>query len=112
MLWYISLAALITLSIAVFAIQNSQQVTLKFLHWDLPSFPLVLLILFSAATGMLVTLLFSVTKQLRMTIQVKDLQARIKKLEKQLSAQPTKDSTEHCPASDSQQPESVKSDKL
>ena len=106
MLWYISLAALITLSIAVFAIQNSQQVTLKFLLWDLPSFPLVLLILFSAATGMLVTLLFSVTKQLRMTIQVKDLQSRIKKLEKQLSAQPTKDSTEQCPASDNRQPES------
>ena len=96
MLWHISLAALLTLSVAVFAIQNSQQVTLKFLHWDLPSFPLVLLIMFSAVTGVLITLLFSVTKQLRMTIQVRDLQSRIKKLEKQAHELPVKDTPEHC----------------
>ncbi|MFZ5648811.1 MAG: LapA family protein [Bacillota bacterium] len=88
MQWYIAVAALITLAVSIFAIQNSQQVTLRFLAWDLPSFPLVLLILFSAATGVLITLLFSVAKQLRLTMQIREMQARIKKLEKQISTQP------------------------
>lgn len=87
MQWYLVLALAFIFSIAVFAIQNSQQVALKFLAWELPSFPLVMLILFSAATGALSALLFGVAKQLRLTLQVRDLQARIKQLEKKLSGQ-------------------------
>lgn len=88
MQWYVAVAALITLAVSVFAIQNSQQVALKFLTWELPSFPLVLLIFFSAVTGVLITLLFNVAKQLRLSMQIRDLQSRIKKMEKELSARP------------------------
>ncbi|MFZ5649978.1 MAG: LapA family protein [Bacillota bacterium] len=88
MQWYVAVAALITLAVSVFAIQNSQQVTLKFLTWELPSFPLVLLIFFSAITGVLITLLFSVAKQLRLAMQIRDLQSRIKKMEKDATARP------------------------
>lgn len=86
MQWYVAVAAVITLAVSVFAIQNSQQVSLRFLSWELPSFPLVLLIFFSAATGVLITLLFSITKQLRLAMQIRELQSRIKKLEKQPAA--------------------------
>ncbi|MFZ5633139.1 MAG: LapA family protein [Bacillota bacterium] len=85
MQWYLVVALLFVLSISVFAIQNSQQITMKFLYWDLPSFPLVLVILFSTATGVLVTLLFTITRQVRLNLQVRSLQARVKQLEKKLT---------------------------
>lgn len=88
MQWYLFLAFLFVLSISVFAIQNSQQVTLQFLYWELPALPLVMVILFSAATGVLITLLFSLAKQLRLTMQIRELQARVKQMEKKLSSQP------------------------
>jgi uncharacterized integral membrane protein len=86
--WYLVLAFLFVLSVSVFAIQNSQQVVVRFLHWELPSFPLVMLILFSAAAGVLVTLLFSLARQLKLTVQIRDLQSRIRQMEKKLAGQP------------------------
>ncbi len=84
MQWYLFLAFLFVLAVTLFAVQNSQQVTMKFLYWEF-SFPLVMLILSSAATGVLVTLLFSIAKQLKLSIQVRDLQSRLRQLEKKLS---------------------------
>lgn len=86
--WYLALAFLFVLAVTVFAIQNSQQVVLQFLYWQLPSFPLVMLILFSAACGVLLTLLFSVAKQIKLTMQIRDLQSRIRQMEKKLAGQP------------------------
>jgi uncharacterized integral membrane protein len=90
MQWYVALAALFILVISAFAVQNSQQVALKFLLWELPALPLVLIILFSAATGVLVTLLFNVARQLRLNMQIRDLNAKIKRLEKASPAPPEK----------------------
>lgn len=102
MQWYLFLAFLFVLSISVFAIQNSRQVTLQFLYWELPPLPLVLVILFSAAMGVLITLLFSLAKQLKMTMQIRDLQSRLKQLEKKLSAQPDHGNTGPACATDNQ----------
>ena len=88
---YLFLALFFVLSVTLFAIQNSQQITLKFLYWEFPSFPLVMLILFSAATGALISLLFSVAKQLKMTAQLKALQAQIKQMEKKIPREPEKE---------------------
>ncbi len=85
MQYYLVLAALITLSISIFAIQNSQEITLQFLYWILPPLPLVLVILFSAAMGVLITLLFNIARQFRMTMQIRELQSRLKQMEKKLS---------------------------
>lgn len=85
MTWYLAMGGLITLVISVFAAQNSQPVILKFLLWDLPSLPLVLIILFSAATGVLITLLFSVARQVKLNMQIRELQSRIKRLETEKS---------------------------
>lgn len=87
MQWHLVLAIVFVLALTLFAIQNSQQVTLQFLSWELPPLPLVLVILFSAASGVLVTLLFSIAKQLRLTLQIRNLQSRLNQLEKKLSAQ-------------------------
>lgn len=85
---YLVVALLFILFISILALQNSQPVTIKFLYWSLPSFPLVLIILFSAATGALITLLFSVAGQVRLTIRARELQSRIRQLEKKLNQQP------------------------
>lgn len=85
MQWYMIFSTVVILLISIFAIQNSQQITLKFLTWDLPSFPLVLLILFSTATGVLLTILFNITKQIKMTLRIHELESRIKLLEKKLA---------------------------
>lgn len=82
MQWYIALGSLLLLVIAIFAYQNPQEVTLRFLTWDMPSMSLVLLIFFSTAMGALVTLLFSLAKQIKQGIQIRDLQSKIKLLEK------------------------------
>ncbi|MCL6611236.1 MAG: LapA family protein [Peptococcaceae bacterium] len=98
--WHLVLAFVFVLAITLFAIQNSQQVTLQFLSWELPPLPLVLVILFSAASGVLVTLLFSIAKQLRLTLQIRNLQSRLSQLEKKPSAQPgsgTEGQDQNCP---------------
>lgn len=100
MQWYLVLAFLFVLSVTVFAIQNSQQVSLQFLYWELPPFPLVMLILFSAAAGVLVTLLFSVAKQLKSTMQIRDLQSRVRQMEKKLADQPAPRGDAHGPSQD------------
>jgi len=84
---YLVAALLFVLAISVFALQNSQPVTLKFLNWELPSFPLVLVITFSAATGVLATLLFSIARQFKLNLQIRELQSRLKQLEKKLGEQ-------------------------
>lgn len=83
--WYLVLAFIFVLATTVFAIQNAQQVTLRFLYWEFPSFPLVMLILFSAASGVLISLLFSLAKQFRQGMQIRDLQSRLRQMEKKLS---------------------------
>jgi len=83
--WYIIIPIIFALLISIFAVQNPQQVTLRFLLWDLPSLSLVLVIFFSTAMGVLITILFSLTRYLRLTIRIHDLQARLKQMEKKLS---------------------------
>ena len=85
MQWYIIIPIIFALLISIFAVQNPQQVTLRFLLWDLPSLSLVLVIFFSTAMGVLITILFSLTRYLRLTIRIHDLQARLKQMEKKLS---------------------------
>lgn len=101
MQWYVVTATMVIFLISIFAIQNSQQITLKFLIWDLPAFPLVLLILFSTATGVLLTILFNITKQLKMTLHIHELKSRIKLLEKKLAEENNSEEPVQKPTSES-----------
>ncbi len=86
MQWYIALGSAFILLIAVFAYQNPQEVTLRFINWEMPPISLVLLIFFSTAMGALITLLFSLAKQLTQGLKIRELQNRVKHMEKQLSS--------------------------
>lgn len=85
MQWYIVLGSLFILTIAVFAYQNPQQVSLRFIAWQMPTISLVLLIFTTTALGALTTLLFSLAKQLTQGMRIRELQNRVKNLEKQLA---------------------------
>lgn len=84
MQWYVALGSGFLLLIAIFAYQNPQEVTLRFITWEMPPIPLVLLIFFSTAMGALITLLFSLAKQLTQGMKIRELQNRVKHLEKQI----------------------------
>lgn len=84
MQWYIALGSLLLLVIAIFAYQNPQEVSLKFLTWEMTSMSLVLLIFFSTAMGALVSLLFSLAKQIRQGIQIRELHNKVKHLEREV----------------------------
>ncbi|GBF32990.1 hypothetical protein DCCM_2087 [Desulfocucumis palustris] len=84
MQWYVALGSGFLLLIAIFAYQNPQEVTLRFITWEMPPIPLVLLIFFSTAMGALITLLFSLAKQLTQGMKIRELQNKLKHLEKQI----------------------------
>ncbi len=85
MQWYIVLGSLFILVIAIFAYQNPQEVSLRFIAWQMPTISLVLLIFTTTALGALTTLLFSLAKQLTQGMRIRELQNRVKNLEKQLT---------------------------
>lgn len=85
MQWYLVFGSILTMAIAVFALQNPEQVTFKFLFWQLPSFPMVLVIFFSTALGALTSLLFSLAKQLKYNLEIRDLHGKIKTLQKKVA---------------------------
>jgi putative membrane protein len=90
--WYLFITLIFILGFTTFAIQNSQQITLHFLGWQIASFPLVILLIFSALLGALTTLMFSLPKQIKITGRNREANDRILQLEKELAlAKPKKD---------------------
>jgi uncharacterized integral membrane protein len=85
MQWYIVLGSLFIMVIAIFAYQNPQEVSLRFIVWQMPAISLVLLIFTTTALGALTTLLFSLAKQLTQSMRIRELQRNVKQLEKQLA---------------------------
>lgn len=84
MQFYVILGLLFSLAVAIFAVQNSTSVDVKFLAWGFNDISLVLVIISSAVGGALVTLLFSLPKQLRNAMKVNDLTAKNQKLTAEL----------------------------
>ncbi|NTW05277.1 MAG: LapA family protein [Peptococcaceae bacterium] len=82
--WYLFIAFIFILGFTTFAIQNAQQITLHFLGWQIASFPLVMLLVFSVLLGAGTTLLFSLPKQIKIAGRNREANDRILQLEKEL----------------------------
>lgn len=80
MQFYVILGLLFSLAVAIFAVQNSTSVDVKFLAWGFNDISLVLVIISSAVGGALITLLFSLPKQLRNVMKVNELTTKNQKL--------------------------------
>jgi uncharacterized integral membrane protein len=78
--FYVILGLLFSLVVAIFAVQNSTSVDVKFLAWGFNNISLVLVIITSVVGGALITLLFSLPTQLRNVMKINDLKAKNQKL--------------------------------
>jgi len=80
---YLILAAVLGIFVAVFAIQNSAAVTVKFLLWQFES-SLAVLIILAMLSGMLLVFLLSIPGRLKRRKELHDRDKRIRELEKRL----------------------------
>ena len=83
---YFIVALLFALSIAVFAIQNTESVSIKFLFWQCQGISKVLVILVSAAVGAVVVMFLGLWWQIKKAIYIRQLEAEIRSLKNQKPA--------------------------
>ncbi|GAW92700.1 LapA family protein [Calderihabitans maritimus] len=72
------------LVVAVFAVQNAQTVSIRFLTWEFKDISLVLIILGSAALGAVMMAFISTIKQIKNFRKLKEMQRENKRLQEQL----------------------------
>jgi len=82
---FLGLAALFSLMVAIFAVQNPELVTIKFLFWQLPGVPQVMVIFGAAMAGMIATWFLNLSRYLRATRQLKDMKGYISLLESEIA---------------------------
>lgn len=80
MQFYAILGLLFSLIVAIFAVQNSSSVDVKFLTWGFTNVSLVLVIITSVVGGALITFFFSLPNQLRQAMKINNLTMQNKKL--------------------------------
>ncbi|MDO7787047.1 LapA family protein [Desulforamulus aquiferis] len=85
MQFYFAIATLFSITVAIFATQNSDQVTISFLLWQLPSIPQVIVILGSALAGMVAALFFGLSRQFKLSKELKEALVRINTLDNELA---------------------------
>lgn len=83
---YFILALLFALSVAVFAIQNTESVSIKFLFWQYQGISKVLVILASAAVGAVMVIFLGFWWQFKKAMYIRQLEAEIKALKNQQPA--------------------------
>lgn len=74
------ISLIIAILLVVFALQNAEEVVIKFFGWERP-IPVVLLILVSALVGMIVIAILSIGNTRKLRREKKELEKRIDDLE-------------------------------
>lgn len=80
-MFYLVLALVFALAVAIFAINNAAPVAIKFLVWQFPETSLALVVLGSAVLGATCIGLLALFKQIGFSVKAWELQARIRRLE-------------------------------
>jgi uncharacterized integral membrane protein len=80
------ISLVIAILLVVFALQNAEEVIIKFFGWEKP-IPVVLLILVSALIGMIVSVVLSISNTSKLKQEKKDLEKRISELEERLPSE-------------------------
>lgn len=84
MQFYLILSLLFALIVAIFAIQNSVAVPIRFLFWRYNEAPLVFVIFGSAILGALVIGITGFAKQLKLKLKIREYKHQISKIEEEL----------------------------
>lgn len=85
---YLIVALLFALIVAVFAVQNATAVDIRFLFWKIDQVPLSLLILISVAAGAIIVFVVGAFRQLRTSMQVRELTAKLQELKSKETTPP------------------------
>ncbi|MEK6529320.1 MAG: LapA family protein [candidate division NC10 bacterium] len=87
---YVLIAAA-AIAVAIFALQNPDQVTIRFLAWQIERAPLAAVILVSGAAGAIIVSLIGLVQRWRLRSKIRQLETRVRSLE---AARPPIDATE------------------
>lgn len=82
---YLLFALLLTTLVAIFALQNADQVTIRFLVWTFQT-SVVIVILMSAGMGALLAALVSLPQTLKAKRRLRESEKRLDRLSKQLGS--------------------------
>lgn len=82
---YLLFALLLTTLVAIFALQNAEQVTIRFLVWTFQT-SVVIVILMSAGMGALLAALVSLPQTLKAKRRLRESEKRLDRLNKQLGS--------------------------
>lgn len=75
------LIAAAAVAIAIFALQNPDQVTIRFLGWQVERAPLAAVILLSGAVGAMIVSLIGFVQRWKLRSKIRQLEARVRSLE-------------------------------
>ncbi len=87
---YVLIAAA-AIAVAIFALQNPDQVTIRFLAWQIERAPLAAVILVSGAAGAIIVSLIGFVQRWRLRSKIRQLETRVRSLE---VARPTTGTTQ------------------
>ena len=85
------LIAAVAIAIAIFALQNPDQVSIRFLGWQIERAPLAAVILISGAVGAIIVSLIGFVQRWKLHSRIRQLETRVRNLE---VPRPTIDTTE------------------
>ena len=77
---YVLIAAA-AIAVAIFALQNPDQVTIRFLAWQIEHAPLAAVILVSGAAGAIIVSLIGFVQRWRLRSKIRQLETRVRSLE-------------------------------
>ena len=77
---YVLIAAA-AIAVAIFALQNPDQVTIRFLAWQIERAPLAAVILVSGAAGAIIVSLIGLVQRWRLRSKIRQLETRVRSLE-------------------------------
>jgi uncharacterized integral membrane protein len=86
MQYYLIAGMFVTLAFAIFAVQNATPVDVRLFLWKFEQISLVLVILGSAILGAVVGLLSALGSQIRMAMQIRELNLRQRELVEELQS--------------------------
>jgi uncharacterized integral membrane protein len=76
-----ALIAAAAVAIAIFALQNADQVTVRFLAWQIERAPLAAVILVAGAVGAILVGLIGFVQRWKLRARIRQLEARLQNLE-------------------------------
>ena len=77
---YVLIAAA-AIAVAIFALQNPDQVTIRFLAWQIERAPLAAVILVSGAAGAIIVSLIGFVQRWQLRSKIRQLETRVRSLE-------------------------------